>query len=81
MVDKLLHILNDKRQNYPFWRLQLVVHTLDTQLNEPNNQNSIKVPKLLCQRIRNRFHKTLETSVINYNLCKFCVQGPSALRG
>ena len=31
-------------KNYPFHRLQLVVETLDAQLNEPTNQNSRKVP-------------------------------------
>ena len=30
---------------------------LDTQLNEPTNQNLVKVPKLLRQRIRKRCYK------------------------
>ena len=34
---------NDNTQKYPFCRLQL--ERLDTQLNEPTNQNSIKVAK------------------------------------
>ena len=34
---------------------------LDTQLNELTNQ----IPKLLSQRIRKRYNKTLGTSVIN----------------
>ena len=34
---------------------------LDTQLNEPTNQ----IPKLLSQRIRKRYNKTLGTSVLN----------------
>ena len=38
---------------------------LDTQLNEANNHNSTKFPKLLNQRIRKRYHKTIWTSVIN----------------
>ena len=35
------------------------------ELNEPINQNLLKHPKLLSQRIRKRFHKTLGTIVIN----------------
>ena len=37
---------------------------LNTQLNEQTNKNSIKSPKLLSQRIRKRFYRTLRTSVI-----------------
>ena len=44
MDDKLINISSDYTQNYPFCRLQLVVESLDTQLNDPTNQNSIKVP-------------------------------------
>ena len=35
------------------------------ELNEPTNQNSIKVAGLLIQRIRKRYYKALGTSVIN----------------
>ena len=35
---------DDDTQKYPLNRLQLVVQTLDTQLTEPTNQKSIKVP-------------------------------------
>ena len=40
MTDKLMYISNkyDYTQNYSF-RLQLVVETLETQLNETLNQN------------------------------------------
>ena len=41
MANKLMYIPNDDPQNNPFCRLQL-----DTQQNEPSNQNSIKVPKV-----------------------------------
>ena len=34
MADKLIYILNDDTQNYPFCKLKLVVETLDTQLNK-----------------------------------------------
>ena len=40
-------ITNDDTQNYSFCSLQLVAKTLHTQLNEPNNQISIKVPKVV----------------------------------
>ena len=45
MADKFMYIPNDDNQNYPFCRLQL--KRLETQINEPTNQNSIEVPKLL----------------------------------
>ena len=45
MADKLMYISNDDAQNYPFFRLRLVVEHLDTHLNESANQNSIKVEK------------------------------------
>ncbi len=45
MADKLMYNPNDDTQNYPFLGLQLVVDSLDTQINKPTNQNSIKVPK------------------------------------
>ena len=39
LADKLMHILNNYIQNYPFCRLQLVIDTFgmdsDTKLNEP----------------------------------------------
>ena len=38
---------------------------LDTKLNESTNQNSLKVPKVLSQRISKRYYKTFGTSVIN----------------
>ena len=43
----LMYIPNYDSQNYPLCRLQLVVKRLVTQLNEPTNQNSIKVPKFV----------------------------------
>ena len=63
MADKLMYISNDDKQNYPLSRLKLVVKHLNTQLNEPTNQNSLKSPKLLSQRIRKHYYKTLRTSV------------------
>ena len=43
MANKLMYTPNDfdYTQNYPFIRLQLVVETFDTQLNELSNQNSV----------------------------------------
>ena len=43
IADKLMYIPSNDTQNYPFCRLQLVVETF----NEPTNQNSIKVPKVI----------------------------------
>ena len=42
--DKLIYIPNDDTQNYPFYRLQLLVKTFG--LNESTNQNSIKISKV-----------------------------------
>ncbi len=47
MTDKLMYIPNNDTQTYPLSTLQLLVETLDTQLNEPLNHNSIKIPKLI----------------------------------
>ena len=47
MVEKLIYFPNDNTQNYPFYRLQLVVKGLETHLNEATNQNSIFVPNVL----------------------------------
>ena len=45
------YIPNDDTQNYYFCRLQSVqwLKRLNTQLNEPTNQYSIKVPKVVEQ--------------------------------
>ena len=45
MADKLMYIPDDDKQNYFFCRLQLMVSY--TQLNEPTNQNSLRVHKVL----------------------------------
>ena len=64
MADKLICISNDNTQNNLLCRLQLVVETFDTQGHESTSQNwnSIKVLKLLGQRIRKRYNKILKTS-------------------
>ena len=56
-----MHIFNDDTQNYPFYRTNLVVETIE----QSTNKNSLKSPKLLRQQIRRRDYKTLGTSVIN----------------
>ena len=38
---------------------------LDAQLNEPTNQNLIKVSKVVKAKEKKRFYKTLRTRVIN----------------
>ena len=49
MADKLMPSVSPvyDTQNYPFYRLKIVVETLNNQLNESTNQNSQKSPKLL----------------------------------
>ena len=51
-MDELMHIPIDDTQNYQFCRLQLVVETLDTQLNEPTNQNQVNIPKIIRETNR-----------------------------
>ena len=57
MADKLIYLSNDDTQNYPFFRLQLVVKTIG-HLTQWINQS-----KLLVRLIRKRYYKTLGTSV------------------
>ena len=45
-----MSISNDNAQNFPFCRLKYWLKSLDTQLNKPTNQNSIKVPKVVMSR-------------------------------
>ena len=46
MADKLLYILNDDNQNYPFFRLQLEVETF-RHSNYWTNQSKFNVPKVV----------------------------------
>ena len=55
----MIHIITPSA-DYNKW-----LKRLNTQLNDPTNQNSLKYPKLLSQRIKKRFYQTLWTSVIN----------------
>ena len=41
-----MYIPHDNTQNYHFCKVQLVVETFG-QLNEPTNQNSLKIPKVV----------------------------------
>ena len=68
MANKLIYILND--DSYPIFRLQSVqwLKRLDTKLNKPTNQYSLKYPNLLSLRTGKRYYKTLGTSVINSQL-------------
>ena len=68
MAHKLIFIPNDDTLSvdYNQW-----LKRLDTQLNKPTNQNSIKSPKLLNQRIKKRYDKTLGTSIIKKRLALF----------
>ena len=54
MANKIMHIPNDNVY-YNQW-----LKRLETALNEPTNQNP---PKMLSQRIRKHYYKTLGTCV------------------
>ena len=47
MANKLMYIPNYDNKSCPFCGLQLAVEIFETQFNEPDNQNSIKVPKVV----------------------------------
>ena len=47
MADKIIYIPNDDTQNYPFPELNQWLKRLNTQLNKPTNQNTLKVPKVV----------------------------------
>ena len=55
MSDKLIYILNADTQNYPFYRLKLVVKTFEHELNEPIYQNSINAPKVVKPTTKKMF--------------------------
>ena len=58
MADKFMYIPNDDTQNYTvgynYW-----LNLLETQLNQPTNHNSIKIPKVVKLTKRKRYYKTL----------------------
>ena len=65
MADKLMYIPNEDTQiihcvDYNQW-----LKRLDTQLNEPIYQSSIKVHKVVKLTIKKYYYTTLGTSVIN----------------
>ena len=55
-----MNVHNDDTQNFPFCKSKLVVETF-----EHSNKIQVKSPKLLSQRIRKHYDKTLGTSLIN----------------
>ena len=63
MADKLMYIPNVNTEN----SLDdcLCLKRFETHFNALTNKNSLKSPKLLSQRIINRYYKNLGTSVIN----------------
>ena len=65
MADKFIHLTNDDTQCYPFFRLQLVVVTFGHSSWWTNQSNSLESPKLLNQRIRKHYKRTLGTCVLN----------------
>ena len=58
-------LFDNDTYNYHISRLKLAVETLDTQINQPTNQNAIKVSKVVKPSNKKQYHKTLGTSVIN----------------
>ena len=65
MADKLMQFPIIMHKIPPYVDYNLWLKRLNTQLNKPTNEMSLKSPKLLSQRIRKSYSKTLETSVIN----------------
>ena len=65
MADKLIHTPMIVHKIIPSVDYNLLLKRLNTQLYEPTKQNSLKSPKLLSQRIKKRYYKTLGASVIN----------------
>ena len=63
MADELMHTPK-MIHYYPFNKLQLSIETSE-HVKESTNQNSLKSPNLLGQRIRNSYFRTLDTNVIN----------------
>ena len=51
-----MYIFKSETQIYPFCGI-LWFKRLDTQYNEPTNQNSVKVPKVIDLQIRKRYYK------------------------
>ncbi len=49
MADKLMYITNDEYKITPSVDYNKWIKRLDTQLNEPTNQNAIKDPKVVKQ--------------------------------
>ena len=57
MADKLMHNPNDDTKNTPSSDNNYWLKCLNTKINETTNQNSLKFPKLLSQRISKRYIK------------------------
>ena len=47
MADKLMHIPNDDTQNYPFYKLQLLVETFGHSTKWSNQAKFNKVPNVV----------------------------------
>ena len=66
MVVKFMYIPHNDTQNHPFCKLQIVVECLNTKFNEPTNQNSFKVPKVVTNNEQKDITiKRWSTGVIN----------------
>ena len=47
MADELMYIANDDKQDCPSVDSNYWLKRFNTQLNDPTNQNSLKVPKVV----------------------------------
>ena len=60
MADKLMNILNNDTQNYPFSRLRLVVETF----GQSRNQSKLrKVPKVVRPTNKNCYYKQINSPI------------------
>ena len=62
MADKLIYKTSPTKIQIMYF---ILMKSVDTQLNEPANQNSIKVPKVVQRTNKKGYYKTFRTSVIN----------------
>ena len=67
MDDKLKHILNDYKQNYPCMQIKITVCKVWTSISESTNAMSIKVPNVFQPWNKIDLYKTLGF-IVFYNL-------------
>ena len=65
MANKLMFIPNDDTQNYPFCSKNYWLKRLNSQLNKPTNQKSLKNPKVVKPRNKKTLLKNFGDHWIN----------------